>query len=405
MAFRDVKIFGGGLKLWVLFGTTHKDKLLEEEVIVESVSNGRLTVKIDAANPDDDMHAVLLSGVLRGLCGADEPRFISPIQPLSSEQLDCTQHGQSSDVDDLLLPLAKPGESTARDVLMRLIDKANRDPDEDFCNELAEFIPCGDGEDLVTGARKLRDELVRVKTELAAAKDSSSGIRVENRTAAPLAVSASIGSDGSAQVVVSDSPFGTKPTEPQVEPPRRGRRPAKPKEDPAVTNAVTVPKPAVAPAPDVSAHQAAAPPVEPVVVSADPKPMGLTDQLIHLLSEPPMPIGVDPLDDRDQQGNYCDSALMRLYYRQDVCRSQAIARQAAGYDHKTWRPQKPPEMLVELTDKGAETLADVFFQLNEISGGSIQQLNLWVTLQGSRAAAADAIKAKYAQIRARAKRS
>lgn len=404
MAFRDVKIFGGGIKLWVLFDTTHQDKLLEEVVIVEYVSNGRLTVKIDAANPDDDMHAVLLSGILRGLCGADEPRFVSPIQPLSAEQLDCTQHGQPSDVNDLLLPLAKPGESTARDVLMRLIDKAHRDPDENFCNELAEFIPCGDGEDLVTGARKLREELVRVTAELATLKGQQpvTGLKIENNTSGPIRVDGTVSESGLATVSVS--PFGAAPSEPQVEPTRRGRRPAKPKEDPAVTNTVAVPKPAAALAPDVSAHQAEAPPVEPVVVS-EAKPMGLTDQLIHLLSEPPMPIGVDPLDDRDQQGNYCDSAFMRLYYRQDVCRSQAIARQAAGYDHKTWRPQKPPEMLVELTDKGAETLADVFFQLNEISGGSIQQLNLWVTLQGSRAAAADAIKAKYAQIRARAKRS
>lgn len=394
MAFRDVKIFGGGFKLATMLGN------VERPVRIESSSNGRFVVSVDMPNPDDTTHTMLLSRILRGLCGVDEPRFTSPIQPLLSEQLDCTQHEQSSDVDDLLLPLAKPGESTARDVLMRLIDKANRDPNEDFCNELAEFIPCGDGEDLVEGARKLRDELVRVKTELAAAKGNSETVKHLTHAEVSTIDGAVAKADGALA-----SPFGTKPTEPQAEPPRRGRRPAKPKEDSAVTNAVTVPKPAVAPAPDVSAHQAAAPPVEPVVVSADPKPMGLTDQLIHLLSEPPMPIGVDPLDDRDQQGNYCDSALMRLYYRQDVCRSQAIARQAAGYDHKTWRPQKPPEMLVELTDKGAETLADVFFQLNEISGGSIQQLNLWVTLQGSRAAAADAIKAKYAQIRARAKRS
>lgn len=372
MAFRDVTFDrDGGLSLMVPFEPNPTGL----KVMVRQAPQGVICIDTGC---DTTAYQVLLSRILRGLCGTDEPRFVSPIQPLSAEIRDCTQ--------------------AVKDRLQFA------DSHEDFCNELAEFIPCGDGEDLVAGARKLRDELVRVKTELAATKANPSGIRVENQTSAALSVDASIGSDGGVTVVVGDSPFGTKPTEPQAEAPRRGRRPPKPKEDPAITNTVTIPKPAAAPTPDVSAHQAAAPPVEPVVVS-EAKPMGLTDQLIHLLSEPPLPIGVDPLDDRDQQGNYCDSAFMRLYYRQDVCRSQAIARQAAGYDHKTWRPQKPPEMLVELTDKGAETLADVFFQLNEISGGSIQQLNLWVTLQGSRAAAADAIKAKYAQIRARAKRS
>jgi hypothetical protein len=424
MSFRDVTIGFGGLQLKVgERGVTIR--ITDTAIVVEPWRTG--VPGSHTFSSDDSTCAVLLSGILRGLCGVDEPRFVSPILPSQAERLDCTQQPARGKVPNEIKGAGDEDFVTSVK-LMQILDMANfrkdlplkdrlsllgerlsRDVDEDFCNALAEYIPCGDGEDLVDGARKLREELVRVTAELAAAKEvAKSGevvhhggseaflVKKAGEDPQPLIDKAVLAADGG-----TVSPFGDKPTEPQEPPKRRGRGPNKPKDPPPE------PAPAAPKEPEMGSDQANTVKVEPVVVPVPETGMEvtLTQRLILLLSQPPMPIGVDPLDDRDQQDNYCDSAFMRIYYQQDVCAAQALARSQAGYDHKKWRPKKPDEMLIELSDKGAEVLADVFFQLDEVSGGTIPQLHMWVVLRGDRVSAAEAIRDKYAQIRARTKRA
>lgn len=412
--FCDVRVIPGGFEL-VMGGldATIPDPYMRQ-VRVSLGDRDQLVIAPAPHISSEGHFQELLSRVLRAIAAPLEPRFVSPLTPLPAEIRDCTQ-GQSA-LDRKL-----------SDDLCALLS--------DYCGEKG----AGGSEGAVTTLRRLLGELGDYRktgaTVVGGVLTVQSGTTIQAQSFGDDPV---IGNPPDATVThLSDdqaSDIDRKvATEESADKPKGkgGRRrinqaailAAEAKTDkPEARDTAVVAKnqPTISPLAVEQAHQNEManldqrqqtdrtdrafrdePRVE-VDEEIHPAPGSerwhLMERLTKLLTDPPLPDTVDLLDDRDGRGELQDSAFVRLFFQQDVVRQQDEARKQPGYQVGRFKPPIPTEPLIELSEAGARSMADLLFAIEEHTEGQIGQIHLFCTLTGSPDLAAADIWEKFSAL-------
>ena len=272
----------------------------------------------------NESYETRLSRLLRGLAAPNPVVFVSPLTPLPSEQLDCTQYGQR----------IEEGIQAAKETLNNAPHPQGVDvppavpvkPPLEFKEKEAEPAPAP-----ATGKKRGRPSKAEAEAKKSETAAYSEGIKEQGLHPAELRALENVTLQAAAPpppvtVVTPEPP-------PAVEPESSF------KAEMADIDARQNHTVAVAGGPPITFH-----PVE--------QPLDQIGRLVKLLSEPMMPSDVHPLDLKrsPQDKRMTDSALVRCAFQRYM-----VAEQDANVNNASYAPQLPPpgDRIVDVsTDEG-----------------------------------------------------
>jgi len=258
-----------------------------------------------------------LSRLLRGLAAPHPVVFVSPLTPLPSEQLDCTQYGQR--IEEGIQAAKETLNNAAHPQGIDIAPAVPVKPPLEFKEKEAEPAPAA-------GKKRGRPSKAEADAKKAAEHAPSADLHPAESRALENVTFQAAAPPPPVTVVTPEPPPAVEPVSPF-------------KAEMADIDARQNHTVAVAGGPPITFH-----PVE--------QPLDQIGRLVKLLSEPMMPSDVHPLDLKrsPQDKRMTDSALVRCAFQRYM-----VAEQDANANNASYAPQLPPpgDRIVDVsTDEG-----------------------------------------------------